>query len=53
MGSLEIYIKIFLEKLWNIIWPLFENKQEKKLLLNQAESEEIEKTFTLTSVPIR
>ena len=51
MGSLEIYIKIFLEKLWNIIWPLFENKQEKKLLLNQAESEEIEKTFTLTSVP--
>ena len=51
MGSLEIYIKLFLEKLWNILWPLFENKQETKLLLNQAESEEIEKTFTLTSVP--
>lgn len=50
-GSLEIYIKIFLEKLWNILYPLFENKQETKLLVNQAESEKIEQTFTLTGVP--
>ena len=54
MGALEIYIKIFMQKLWNILWPLFENKKETKKLNLKKESDQIEKVFTdqgVTKVP--
>ena len=49
MGSLDIYIKIFVQKLWNILWPLFENKEETKKKIEKVEQEKIK--YSLTSVP--
>lgn len=54
MGALEIYIKIFMQKLWNILWPLFENKEETKKIMLKQESDNVEKVLTeqgVTSVP--
>lgn len=50
MGALEIYLKIFMQKLWNILWPLFENKElsdkrSKKIIIDQ-QSDEIEKLLS-------
>ena len=46
MGALEIYIKIFMQKLWNILWPLFENKEETKKIMLKQESDNVEKVLT-------
>lgn len=50
MGALEIYLKIFMQKLWNILWPLFENKElshkrSKKIIIDQ-QSDQIEKLLS-------
>ena len=54
MGALEIYIKIFMQKLWNILWPLFDNQEETKKIMLKQESDNVEKVLTeqgVTSVP--
>tara|TARA_Y100000389_G_scaffold114195_1_gene111378 strand:+ start:939 stop:3053 length:2115 start_codon:yes stop_codon:yes gene_type:complete len=46
MGALEIYLKIFMQKLWNILWPLFENKKMSKKIVIDQQGDEIEKLLS-------
>lgn len=46
MGALEIYLKIFMQKLWNILWPLFENKKMSKKIVIDQRGDEIEKLLS-------
>ncbi len=46
MGVLEIYLKLFMQKLWNILWPLFENKKLSEKIVIDQQGDEIEKLLS-------